>query len=190
MVLIYKMKERLFWIGCVIGLIVFFKKCNNTTCPEIKKVVYDTNTIKGKDSIVWKTPRERIITRTIHDSFGEYGITTMLVDTAAILKDYFSKFYYEDTTSLQYAKIITQDTVTENRITRHRVLAEWNIPVVTKTVSYSLPRKNEIYAGLNFGFNNVGANLSFKDTSNRVWEIGAIYMGKMFYYIGKKWKIK
>lgn len=186
------MKERLFWIGSIILLILYFTKCNQKKCPVIKEISYDTAFIKipGKDSIAWKTPKERLIIKPGHtDSFFEFE--TGPVDTAAILEDYLSTRYYEDTTKLEYADIITRDSLRENKIFRHKVSAlNWNLPVVTKTVTYTQPKKSEIYGGLDFGYNNVGVNILFKDTSNRVWTGGAFYAGKMYYYIGKKWQIK
>lgn len=186
------MKERLFWIGCIVAIIIYFTKCNQTTCPEIKKVSSDTTILQGKDSIAWRTPQSKISYRTRIDSFIEINIHDSIreVDTAAILEDYFGIRYYEDTTHLEYATITTQDSITQNKLLRQKVSASWRIPVVTKTVTYMQPKKSEIYGGLNFGYNNVGANLIFKDTSNRIWEVGAIYSGKMYYYIGKKWKFK
>jgi len=183
-------KERLFWAVGIIAVIIYFTKCNQTVCPEIIRIKYDTTIVKGKDSVAWKTITAQGENKT--DTFIEYSVKDrwIAVDTDKILSDYFKIRYYEDSTRLQYATITTRDSVTQNKILRHNVTADWRIPVVTKTVTVSLPKKSHFFGGLNFGYNNVGANISFQDTANRTWEAGAIYAGKMYYYIGKKWKIK
>lgn len=188
-----QMKERLIWIGCIVAMFVYFTKCNNTTCPEIEKIHYDTTIIKGNDSIAWITPvQPKNSYHTRIDSFIEYSIHDSLreVDTAKILEDYFGIRYYEDTAHLEYATIKTEDSITQNKLLRHKVSAEWRLPVVTKTVTYMQPKKSEIYGGLNFGYNNVGANISYKDTGNRIWTAGTVYIGKFYFYVGKKWIIK
>lgn len=191
------MKERLFWIGSIILLILYFTKCNQKKCPVIKEISYDTTIIKlpGKDSIAWKTPKVKTVFRDRPDTpISDYAINDdppAENDTAKIYDDWMTTRYYEDTTKLEYADIITRDSLNKNRIFRHGVTAlNWNLPVVTKTVTYTQPKKSEIYGGLKFGYNNIGADLMFKDTLNRIWEANVIYIGKFYYSVGRKWQIK
>lgn len=192
-------KERLFWIAAIIAVILYFTKCNQVTCPVIKEISYDTTFIPGKDSIRWKQLKPKIVIRdNIKDSSGvdmtDYAINDPVPevgDTAAVYEDWNASRYYEDTTNFSGGTtVITLDSVNKNRLSAHRIFLLNSVPIVTKTVTYMQPKRSEIYGGLNFGYNNVGANIIFKDTSDRVWEAGVFYAGKVFYYLGKKWKIK
>lgn len=105
--------------------------------------------------------------------------TYMKVDTAAILKQYYSKYVYKDTLKLddKLGYVSVTDTVTQNKITsrnwkydiRERVLVD------TKIVK-ELP-KREYYVGAGAGFNksdifhNVSAGFLYKSKRNDIYQL-------------------
>lgn len=107
--------------------------------------------------------------------------TYMKVDTAAILKEFYSKYVYKDTLKLDdnLGYVAVTDTVTKNKILNR----SWNynvrerVLVDTKIVK-ELP-KNELYIGATAGFNktdifhNVSAGFLYKTKRNDIYQLNA-----------------
>jgi hypothetical protein len=72
------------------------------------------------------------------------------VDTAAILKDYYSTRFYSDTQSLDRATVIINDQISENRIKQRQVYGNVIHDSIKTTITNTivLPRKNELYGGV------------------------------------------
>lgn len=121
------------------------------------------------------------------------------VDTAAILKDYYSKVYYKDSSLTKWGAILIMDTITKNRIAGRSVITDFTIPVVTNTITKSIEQKkrNQVYIGLNLQGKAddylfaAGPSLMFKTKSDKAFEIGALFNkgGYMTYQAGLKWNI-
>ena len=78
----------------------------------------------------------------------------MKIDTAAILTDYYAKVFYRDTSKTKYGNVIIEDTVTRNRIAARRVLTDFKIPEITKTITEK-PKRFGIGVQAGYGvFNN------------------------------------
>lgn len=149
--------ERYFWLGVVAVLVVLLliERCSNEQGsaagfqPEIDTVYQDaTDTlpeytprpdtiylpkpvfVKGKDSIIYQT-----------DSFAAW----QPVDTAAILKDYYSTVYYQDSAVIQHGKVFINDSVRENRIVSRYITTRLQVPVITNTVTIVEPAKNKVF---------------------------------------------
>lgn len=120
------------------------------------------------------------------------------VDTSAILQDYYTKRFYHDSIAVQYGKVYVQDTITENRITSRKVNTDFNIPLVTKTITVEQPKRNQVYIGVNALGNQsdylqaAGASLLFKNKRDRIIEGGAMWginNKEIIYHAGIKFKL-
>lgn len=121
------------------------------------------------------------------------------VDTAAILKDYFSTVVYKDTQNIDYGKIFITDTVSQNRIMARKLSTNLNIPTITKTTVLSQPKRNIlsiVVAGQYYtGFSNVaigggfqyklrsdagfGGQVLFDPAGNKIYQLQLIYPIKL-----------
>lgn len=85
------------------------------------------------------------------------------VDTTAILKDYFKKYYYEDTILIDsVGKATIKDTISTNRILSRSVIFDYKIPTFKETIIVKEKPRNIVYLG-------GGANIN-----------SSVYLGAMF----------
>lgn len=100
------------------------------------------------------------------------------VDTAAILQDYFSFNTYADTLKNKYGYVLVSDTITRNKIAGRGVETNLLVPEVTKTITLTQPKRNQVYAGFGlFGNSKDFAggyelNLSLKTKQDRILGVG------------------
>ena len=182
------------YIGLVLSIIMIIKSCNNEDLKQqttIKtKIEYITVEKKIPQYIPkWKTRVENKI-----------DIDTFLtnVDTFAILKDYYSKYYYEDTLSLDtLGYVLIKDTISKNNITSRDINYKVLIPKITieKTIYIN---KREFYTG--FGIignpqqiNYIGAELLYKTKKKHAFSLGVgvnqnfipVVSSRMYWKLGK-----
>jgi len=122
-------------------------------------------------------------------------------DTAAILKEYFSKNVYEDKIQLDsFGYILVRDTISENKITSRITEGKYTIPTINKTTTIQLPYKpkTQVYAGIDIavgspaGLTYFGPRLILKTKKDQMYAIGAGFnpAGGLQYQFGTAWKIK
>jgi hypothetical protein len=72
------------------------------------------------------------------------------VDTANILKDYFSTVHYSDSVSVDHGTVIINDQISENRIKQRQVTANLQREVITNTITNTVQEKkrNSVWVGL------------------------------------------
>ena len=99
------------------------------------------------------------------------------IDTVSILKDYYSKYVYSDTVSLDsFGNIVINDTITENKIVFRKIKPNIYIPTTTITRD-SLISRNEFYYGIGLAankqsFNYIGGELLFRSKKKKVLGVG------------------
>lgn len=164
------------------------------TCPEIKPqtVKIDTIWIKGDDSIVYRPKPYKV--------YLPSDTVYIDVDTLAILKDYFSKVVYQDTIKLDtIGYLLVRDTISQNRIQNRKVIENYQIPIVTKTVTNNviIPAKTQLYIGFEVAgnkknpINYFGPNLTLKTKKDQLYSLGTgLSTEGINYKIGTSWKIK
>jgi len=150
-----------FGIGLYIG--------NKTSNPEIVSVI-KRDTIKG-DSIPY--PVE--ITKPVPTYIDTGSIDTILkykdVDTLAILKDYYTKRFYNDTILSKDSSvfIIMKDSVTRNRITYRKpyIQNRRETKIINKqtVVTYN---RDGIYLGFNAGLSEFGGDIMYLKNRNMI----------------------
>ena len=137
----------------------------------------------------WKT---RVETKINIDTF------LTKVDTSAILNDYYSKYYYEDTLSLDtLGYVLVKDTISKNNITSRNIDYKVFIPKITieKTI---ILNKREFYTG--FGvtgnldqLNYIGVEGLYRTKKKQAFGLGVgvnqnlipVVSGRMYWKLGK-----
>ncbi len=100
------------------------------------------------------------------------------VDSAAILKDYLAKIVYKDTLILDggLGTIALTDTISKNRILGRTWDAKVKERIIKEELIVKEPARNQIYYGLNGGFNkadvvsSVGAGLMLKTKKDKIYQ--------------------
>jgi hypothetical protein len=107
-------------IVVLVIIIVFLRSCSGRGAvePEIItkiEIKYDTiQTIKETYVPKWKT---KVVTEIVTETITETDTFQQPIDTLAILQDYYTKYFYQDTIEIDtigYA--IVNDTITKNSI--------------------------------------------------------------------------
>jgi hypothetical protein len=190
-------------IAALLGIILFLRMCsgNNTSnCPQTKcdtivKEKRDTVYLDTWEQTGWIHPEPaKTIVKTVHDTLEitQTQFVKQVVDTAAILKDFFAKRYYKDSLETSYGRLWIEDTVSKNKIVSRRVTANFREPVITKTVTMVEPKHNQIYAGIrvqgsaNSPFAGFGGGLMLHTKTDKVYTLDALQAikGGVFFEAG------
>jgi hypothetical protein len=103
-----------------------------------------------------------------------------LVDTLALLKDYYSKVLYKDTLHLpdSLGTVSLLDTISQNKILGRTFNANVKQRTIKETMIVKELPKTQVYYGLTGGFNktdvvsNVGAGLLVKTKTDKIYQLG------------------
>lgn len=102
-----------------------------------------------------------------------------IIDTAALLKDYYSKVLYKDVLVLpdSLGTVAVTDTISQNRILGRTFNASVKQRIIKETTIVKEPAKNQVYYGLNAGFNKedyvsaIGAGLMLKTKKDKIYNL-------------------
>lgn len=105
-------------------------------------------------------------------------IIPTIIDTAALLKDYYSKVLYKDVLVLpdSLGTIAITDTISQNKILGRTFNASVKERTIKETMIVKEPAKTQLYYGLNGGFNKadlvsaVGAGLILKTKKDKIYQ--------------------
>ena len=114
-----------------------------------------------------------------HETIKEVIIPT-IVDTQALLHDYFVKNIYKDTLQLpdSLGTIAMIDTITQNKILGRTFNASVKQRTIKETTIVKELPKTQVYYGLTGGFNkadvvsNIGAGLLIKTKKDKIYNLG------------------
>ena len=180
-------------IVVLVVLLFLQRSCSSTPIPE-PKVITETvtkwDTLKI-DSLVY-VPKWKTRIETIHDTIPSS------IDTVAILKDYYAKYFYSDTIQLDtLGSVVINDTVTRNLISFRDVQSNIFIPTTTITNTVYL-YKREFFGGVSVGstnqaVQNINGELLYVDKKRNAYGFGIglnpdfqpIFTGRMYWKIGK-----
>jgi len=103
-----------------------------------------------------------------------------VVDTMALLKDYYSKVLYKDTLVLpdSLGTVSLSDTISQNKIFGRTFNASVKQRTIKETMIVKELPKTQVYYGLTGGFNkadvvsNVGAGLLIKTKKDKIYNLG------------------
>jgi len=101
-----------------------------------------------------------------------------VVDTAALLKDYYSKVLYKDVLVLpdSLGTVAVTDTISQNKILGRTFDAKVKERTIKETLIVKEPARNQVYYGLNGGFNkedvvsSVGAGIMLKTKKDKIYQ--------------------
>ena len=159
-------------IVALVVLLFLQRSCSSSSTPTEKVKVdtliqFDTiEIIKNNYVPQWK---EKIVTQidTIRDT----------IDTATVIQDYYSKYYYSDTVKVDtIGNLVINDTICQNTIFKRNINTNIVIPTlhVVKTVYVN---KTEFYWGLGLGgnagqINYIGADFVLKLKNDQAYGFG------------------
>lgn len=101
-----------------------------------------------------------------------------VVDTAALLKDYYSNVLYKDVLVLpdSLGTVAVTDTISQNKILGRTFDAKVKERTIKETLIVKEPARNQVYYGLNGGFNkadvvsSVGAGIMLKTKKDKIYQ--------------------
>jgi hypothetical protein len=105
-------------------------------------------------------------------------IIPTVIDTAALLKDYYSKVLYKDVLVLpdSLGTVSITDTISQNKILGRTFNASVKERTIKETMIVKEPAKTQLYYGLNGGFNKadlvsaIGAGLILKTKKDKLYQ--------------------
>jgi hypothetical protein len=182
-------------IVVLIIIILLMRNCSGNSNPkpkpkEIVKTTIEYIPVNKEIPVYIPKWKEKIV----------IDIDTFLVnvDTNAILSDYYAKYYFVDTLSLDtLGYVLVEDTVTQNKIASRKVNYKVNIPKITieKTIYVN---EREFYYGLGLAgnpkqLNYLGAEMLYKTKKKQAYGLGIgvnqnfqpVITGRIFWKIGK-----
>jgi len=130
------------------------------------------------------------------------------IDTAALIKNYYSKVLYKDLLVLpdSLGTVVVIDTISQNRIIARTFDAKVKERTIREKLIVKEPAKNQVYFGLNGGFNRedfisaVGAGVILKTKKDKIYNLnlgvnnrtidGTNGTFSPFVGFGTYWKIK
>jgi hypothetical protein len=168
---------------------------------EVIKEIHDTTEVT-KTKVVTKKGAD-----IVHETIKEVKIPAV-VDTAALLHDYFTKNIYKDTLRLpdSLGYVFLTDTITKNQILGRTFNARVKQRVITNTTIVKELPKTKIFYGIEGGFNkadvvsHLGLGVLINTKSDKIYNLGIGVAnrttdgtnGKLSAYIngGVYWKIR
>jgi hypothetical protein len=196
----FDLKTILIMVLCVVLLL---RGCGDTEEPkeivnvggkdyELLEQKVDTIVVEKTVKVPTYVPKyiTKVVTETVEVE------VPMDIDTLKIIEDYFAKYEVKDTLNLTYdfPKGVTDslgnkpiptlgygiltDIISQNQIQSRDVDWFFQIPTVYNTTIVKELPKNELYWGINGGFNktdvisNVGGGLILKSKNNNLYQLG------------------
>ena len=128
--------------------------------------------------------KTKVVTKKGEDIYHEVivekeVIIPTIIDTAALLKDYYSKVLYKDVLVLpdSLGTVAVTDTISQNRILGRTFNASVKQRIIKETTIVKEPARNQVYYGLNAGFNKedyvsaIGAGLMLKTKKDKIYNL-------------------
>jgi hypothetical protein len=165
------------------------------------------------DIDTFEVVKTKVVTKKGEDIYHETivekeVVIPAIVDTQALLKDYYSKVLYKDVLVLpdSLGTVAVTDTISQNKILGRTFDAKVKQREIKETLIVKELPKTQVYYGFNGGFNksdvvsNIGAGVIVKTKKDKIYQLGAGVAnrvtdgtnGSLSPYIGAGvyWKIK
>ena len=195
-------------------VIVVFQQCggNKKGTGEIVKVDGKKYELIKHEIDTFEIVKTKVVTKKgediYHETIKEVTIPA-IVDTQALLHDYFAKNIYKDTLQLPDSLGIVSliDTITQNKILGRTFNANVKQRIIKETTIVKELPKTQVYYGFMGGFNkvdvvsNIGAGALIKTKKDKIYQLGIGVANKVgtdgttgtlspFISGGVYWKIK
>jgi len=168
-------------------VVVVFQQCggNKTKTGEIVKIDGKKYELIKHEIDTIEVVKTKVVTKKGEDIYHETivekeVIIPTIVDTAALLKDFFAKNIYKDTLQLpdSLGTVALLDTITQNKILGRTFNASVKQRTIKETMIVKELPKTQVYYGLTGGFNkedvvsNIGAGLLIKTKKDKIYNLG------------------
>ena len=127
--------------------------------------------------------KTKVVTKKGEDIYHEVivekeVIIPTIIDTAALLKDYYSKVLYKDVLVLpdSLGTVAVTDTISQNRILGRTFNANVRERTIREELIVKEPAKTQLYYGLNAGFNKedyvsaIGGGVILKTKKDKIYQ--------------------
>jgi len=189
-------KSKFYFLIIVILIIVLLLQ---KSCGGGKVVVPKNDTITVTDTsyatitkyVPTYVPKWSVKKEYVHD-------TTKLIDTAYVVGDYYSTYFYTDSLISDTLHLYVNDSISQNKIQSRSLKYTLKFPTVTVTNTV-IKNKNEFYIGLGLvgsktGINFFGPELLLRTKKKSVYGLGVGIDGnlqpnislRIYWKIGKK----
>jgi len=168
-------------------VIVIFQQCggNKKTTGEIVKVDGKKYELIKHEIDTVEVVKTKVVTKKGEDIYHETivekeVIIPAIIDTLALLKDYYSKVLYKDVLVLpdSLGTVAVTDTISQNRILGRTFNANVKQRIIKETTIVKELPKTQVYYGFTGGFNkvdvvaNLGAGVLIKSKSDKIYQLG------------------
>ena len=168
-------------------IIVIFQQCggNKKGTGEIVKVDGKKYELIKHEIDTVEVVKTKVVTKKGEDIYHETivekeVIIPAVIDTAALLKDYYSKVLYKDTLILpdSLGTVDVTDTISQNKIFGRTFNANVKQRTIKETLIVKELPKTQVYYGFTGGFNkvdvvaNLGAGVLIKSKSDKIYQLG------------------
>jgi len=164
-------------ITLLVGIIIYFSTQNKPDVEKVKiKKTIEIIPVKVETPVY--VPKWRTKVETITETKIDIDTFYTPIDTNEILKDYYSKYAYQDTIKIDtFGNIVISDTITKNYIIARKIQSNLEIPKITIEKTTYLNNR-ELYAGIGLvgGTNQIsyiGAEMLYKNKKGKAIGIGA-----------------
>lgn len=164
--------------------------------PSVKSdTVYHIDTVKTvvDNPIPYETVRTDYKIDWVFDTLYIEGVDTIYVDT--LVGRHYATNKYSDTAKVEHGYIVSEETVSENKITQKSIKPFLTIPTITNTITRT-EQKAILYFGIDAfanenGLNGGGLSLMFKSKKTLAYELGAYWndQNKINYRAGLKFPL-
>jgi hypothetical protein len=166
---------------------------NEPIIDTITTVEYKYDTINTKSEVYIPKWKDRVVV----DVDSIFITQKEPIDTMSLLRDYYAKYYYEDTIDVDtFGYIVMKDTVSKNKIEARQYVS--NILIPTKIVTNNiLVNKREIYLGTgitgNKNFMVLNGEMLVRTKKRKAYGVGigldnnlsSNFTAKIYWRIGK-----
>ena len=167
--------------------IVVFQQCggNKKGTGEIVKVDGKKYELIKHEIDTVEVVKTKVVTKKGEDIYHETivekeVIIPAIIDTAALLKDYYSKVLYKDVLVLpdSLGTVAVTDTISQNKILGRTFNANVKQRTIKETLIVKELPKTQVYYGFTGGFNkvdvvaNLGAGVLIKSKSDKIYQLG------------------
>jgi len=182
-------------ITLLVGIIIYFSTQNKPDVEKVKiKKTIEIIPVKVETPVY--VPKWRTKVETITETEIDIDTFYTPIDTNEILKDYYSKYAYQDTIKIDtFGNIVISDTITKNYIIARKIQSNLEIPKITIEKTTYLNNR-ELYAGIGLvgGTNQIsyiGAEMLYKNKKGKAIGIGAGVNQDLFPQVSFKllWRI-
>lgn len=178
----------------VLAVLLFLQRGCSSTPPVEPKVI--TEVVTKWDTV--KVEKTEYIPKVVEKVVVNIDTFSAPIDTTAVLKDYYAKYFYTDTIQLDtLGSIIVNDTITRNLISFRDVQSDIFIPTTTITNTVYL-YKREFFGGVSVGatnqaVQNINGELLYVNKKRQAYGFGVglnpqfqpVYTVRMYWKIGK-----